>query len=312
MTVTGLTERIVAAWTRARRRFGWLDHLARAGLRYDEVAGGRLAAAVTYYAFFASFALALLGFATLGYVLDDPVVLRSVQRYLAENLPRLDVQALREARHTAGVVALIGLPLTGVLWVDSLRSSIRAIWRLDEYPGSYLIRHLIDLLVLAGLGLLLAASLAAALGTRALMGWLVVDDGGAADTPSEWLLAAVGFLLGVAVNTLLSIAVLTGLPRLRMPLRRVLVPALVIAAGLEVLKALGGLYIERTEANPAYRVVTGAVGLLVFLNVLNQLILFAAAITATSTTGQVADLAAGPPVQRPDQPRAQRSLAEHV
>jgi hypothetical protein len=35
----------------------------------------------------------------------------------------------------------------------------------------------------------------------------------------------------VGVNTLLSIAVLTGLPRLRMPLRRVLGPALFVAAG---------------------------------------------------------------------------------
>lgn len=35
-----------------------------------------------------------------------------------------------------------------------------------------------------------------------------------------------------------------------------------------------------------------AVGALVFLNLLNQLILFAAALTATSTLGRVTDLAA--------------------
>jgi hypothetical protein len=48
------------------------------------------------------------------------------------------------------------------------------------------------------------------------------------------------------------------------------------------------------ESNPAYQVVAGAVGLLVFLNLLNQLILFAAALSATSTNGLVTDLAAGP------------------
>lgn len=49
---------------------------------------------------------------------------------------------------------------------------------------------------------------------------------------------------------------------------------------------------QRTEANPTYQVVAGAVGLLVFLNVVNQLILFAATLTATSDVGEVTDLAA--------------------
>jgi membrane protein len=146
---------------------------------------------------------------------------------------------------------------------------------------------------LVGLGLLLAASLAVAFATTALAGRLV-HAAGTGTTPARWLLAMVGLMLGAGVNTLLSIAVLTGLPRLRMPLRRVLGPALLVAAGLEVLKTLGRLYVQRTEANPTYQVVAGAVGLLVFLNVVNQLILFAAALAATGTAGQVTDLAARP------------------
>ena len=101
----------------------------------------------------------------------------------------------------------------------------------------------------------------------------------------------VGVLVGVAVDTVLSIAMLTGLPRLRMPVRRVLGPALLVALGLELLKTLGRLYVQHTEANPTYQVVAGAVGLLVFLNVVNQLVLFAAALTATSHAGQASDLA---------------------
>jgi membrane protein len=293
VTAVGLTKRAAAAWRSARRRYGWLDHLVRAGVRYDQADGGRLAAAVTYYAFFSTFALALLAFAIFGFVLDDPAVLRLVQRYLTQNLPRLDVQALRNARGTAGVIAFIGLPITGWFWVDALRSSIRKVWELHEYPGNFFVRVLLDLLVLVGLGLLVAASLAVAFGTTALASRLVHAAGTGA-APARWLLAMVGFMVGVGVNTLLSIAVLTGLPRLRMPLRRVLGPALVVAAGLEVLKTLGRLYVQRTEANPTYQAVAGAVGLLVFLNVVNQLILFAAALTATSTAGQVTDLAANP------------------
>ena len=97
MSGTGLVQRAVAGFVRARRRFGWVDHLARAVVRYDHADGGRLAAAVTYYAFFAAFSLALLGFAIIGHLLDDPAVLSAVQGYLSQNLPSLDAQALRQA-----------------------------------------------------------------------------------------------------------------------------------------------------------------------------------------------------------------------
>ncbi|WP_243706085.1 YihY/virulence factor BrkB family protein [Micromonospora sp. KC721] len=261
-------------------------------MRYAEADGGRLAAAVTYYAFFATFALALLGFALFGFVLDHPAVQRSVQRYLDQNLPNLDVQALRTARGAAGVIAFLGLPVTGWFWVNALRSSIRKVWRLPEYPGTFIVRLLIDLLVLTGLGLLLVVSLATAFTTTALASRLI-DTTGADAALTRGLLAVVGLVVGVAVNTLLSIAVLTGLPRLRMPPRRVALPALLVAIGLELLKTVGGFFVQRIEANPTYHVVAGTVGLLVSLSVVNQLVLFAAALTATATIGDVTDLALG-------------------
>jgi membrane protein len=282
---------VAVGWRRLRRRVGWLDHLIRAGVRYDEADGGRLAAAVTYYAFFATFALGLLAFAIFGFVLDDPTVLRSVEGYVAQNVPNVDVQALLNARGTAGIIAFIGLPITAWFWVDVLRSSIRKIWGLPEYPGKLVVRVFIDLLVLAGLGVSLATSLLVAYGTTVAASRLV-DAANTGATPSRWLLGAVGVLVGVGVNTVLAGAMLTGLPRLRMPVRRVLGPALLVAVGLELLKTLGRLYVQRTEANPTYQIVAGAVGLLVFLNAVNQMVLFAAALTATSTTGRSADLAA--------------------
>ncbi len=283
---------VTGAWARLRRRAGWLDHLVRAGVRYDEADGGRLSAAVTYYAFFAAFSLGLLAFSIFGFVLDNPVVLGSVERYVAENLPQVDVQTLRNARGTAGVVAFIGLPVTGWFWVDALRSSIRRMWRLPEYPGKLVSRVLIDLLVLVGLGILLAASLSVAYLTSVVADRLV-DAADAGATPSRWILSVIGVVLAVGVNMVLAAAMLTGLPRVRMPWRRVLGPALLVAVGLELLKTLGRIYVERTEANPTYQLVAGSVGLLVFLNAVNQMVLFAAALTATSTNGDPADLAEG-------------------
>jgi membrane protein len=298
MNVSGPIRRsasgLAAGWRRARDRHGWLDHLVRAVVRYDQADGGRLSAALTYYSFFATFALALLAFAILGRVLDDPTVLATVQQYLSENFPRLDVQALRDAQGTAGLVALVALPLTGLFWMDTLRSATRAIWRMEEYPGNFFLRQLIDLGVVAGLGLLLALSLAVAFAAERLLTWLLVLTVGVEALPAQWVLTAAAVVHGFAVNTLLAMALLTAPPWLRVPARRLIGPGLLIAVGLEILKTLGQAYVNLTAANPAYQVVAGAAGMLLFLKILNQLILFATALVATSTTGQVIDLAARP------------------
>ncbi|AGZ44065.1 YihY/virulence factor BrkB family protein [Actinoplanes friuliensis] len=298
MTGAGGAGAIAAAWQRWRDRFGWLDHLARAALRYDAADGGRLAAAVTYYSFFATFSLGLLGFAVFAFALDDPAVLQSVERYAAENLPHVDLQQLRAARNTAGVIAFLGLPISGWFWVDVLRSSIRKMWGLTEYPGKLLLRVLVDMGVLAGLGVLLAASVSVAYVTTTVAN-RAVDAAGADAPPSRWPLAVLGLVVGLAVNMVLAAGMLTGLPRIRMPLRRVLVPALLVSVGLELLKTLGRLYVRATEANPAYHLVGGSVGLLVFLSAVNQLVLFAAALTATSAAGRPLDLAEGDRLDTP-------------
>lgn len=294
MSIAGFLRPIVASWVRVRRRNRWVGHVVRAARRYNQADGRRLAAAVTFYGFFAVFALAVLGFAVLGYVLDNAAADRAVERYLAENLPVLDTAALRDARGAAGLIGFVSLPVIGLLWVDSLRSSIRAVWQIEEYPGGFFVRWFIDGIALVGLAALLAVSLTVAFGTGGLLERLVVAAGGAEFTPAQWLLAVIGFVLGYGVNALLAIFVLTALPRLRMPWRRVLGPGLLIAAGVVVLKALAWLFVERVETNPALQVVAGAAGLLIFLLVLNQLILFAAALTATGTAGPVIDLANRP------------------
>jgi membrane protein len=289
--------RMATGWKRARSRHGWLDHTVRALIRYDKADAGRLSAALTYYAFFATFALVLLGFAILGRILDHPAALTEVQRYLSDTFPRLDVQALRNAGGTAGLVACVVLPLTGLFWMDTLRSATRAIWRLEEYPGNFFLRQIIDLGVVAGLGVLLSLSLTVAFAAEWVLTWLAGNTVGVDATPARWMLPVAAFVLGIGVNTLLAMALLTAPPRLHLPLRRVIGPALVITIGLEILKTLGQALLNLTAANPAYQVVTGAVAMLLFLKVLNQLILFATALAATSAIGDVTDLAtpSGPP-----------------
>ncbi len=293
-------DRAVRGWQRglmsARRRLRAFDHFWRAKDRYGEVHGGRLAAAISYYGFFAAFALALLGFSILGYVLNsNPTVVHAVETWLKQNLPFLNVAQIQGARQAIGVAAFVGFILTGIGWVEGMRSSIRAIWLLDQQPGNFFVRRGIDLLVLAGLGLLIGAMIGFSVGAQEGLKWLG-DHLGTRGTIVGVLLSAGYVLIAVFINWILAAALLTGLPRLRMPLGRWLPASLLVAVGLEILKTLGQWYIGRTQRNPAYQVVAGAVGLLVFLNLFSQLLLWGAAIAATSHRGAVRDLAAGPRV----------------
>jgi membrane protein len=295
MTPAGRWQRAAAPWVRGwrrLRRIGPFDHLVRAGIRYDEVNAGRLAAAVTYYSFFAAFGLAVLGLAVLAAVVrGNHVVLGAVTAYLTTNLPTLQVEALERASTLAGVIGLVALLWAGLSWVDSLRTSVRAIWRLDQHPGNFFMRRVIDLGVLVGLGVLLGLSIGVWFGVQQGFAWLVEDAAGQHAAPATLLVQVVSFLVGMAVNALLGGAVLAALPRLAMAPHRLVPAALLVAVGVEALKTVGRLYIERTMHNPAYQVVGGAVGLLVFLNLFNQLLLYAAALTATDEHGTVVDLA---------------------
>ncbi|MGH3648683.1 MAG: YhjD/YihY/BrkB family envelope integrity protein, partial [Micromonosporaceae bacterium] len=266
-------DRWQALWRRARRRYGWLDHTVRAARRYAGVRADRLAAALAYYAFFAVFALTGLGFAVLGWMLRrDAVVMGLVQDWVNVNLPPLDVAKLADAATGIGVIALVGLLFAGWRWVDGMRGAVRRIWLLDEKAGRFLVRVGLDLAVLAGLGVLLLVSIGVAAGVPAMIRWTVVEGAGLSGGPVRWGIAALGFVVGLAVNTVLAMALLTGLPRLRLPLRRLWGPALLVAVGLELLKTVGRLYFEQSMANPAYQAVASAVGLLLFLYLFNQVV----------------------------------------
>lgn len=272
--------RAVAA---VRRRSGAVDHLWRAAERYGQVLGGRLAAATTYYGFFALFALVLLAYAALGFAVEqNATVADSVGGFLRENLPFLDITAVRQARRAVGVTGLVSLVFAGVGWVEALRSSQRLIWDVKQQPGHPVVRRLVDLAVLAGLTLLMGASVAAAAGIEwLLLSWLPAT----ARTAATWV-------LNVAVNAVLAVALLVVVPRLRVSPSRLVPAVLLVVAGLLALNTVGQLYVDRIQDNAAYTVVGTAVGALVYLYLFHQVLLFAAALAATSRHGTMVDLTA--------------------
>ncbi|HET9517087.1 MAG TPA: YihY/virulence factor BrkB family protein [Actinoplanes sp.] len=277
----------VAAWVQLLRgRSRGFDHVCRAMLRYDEVLGGRLAAAIAYYGFFAVFALTLIGYSVFGQLVGANVDLFDVvQAFFRQNLPFLDVEEIFANSRTVGFIGLFGLVFTGIRWVEAIRSSQRLIWRLNQQPGNLVVRLLVDLLVLLGILLLIAVSVLAVAALESLLSWLIGGRAGA-------VLAVVSWVFAIAINLLLAAALLAAVPRLRMTVRRLAPPVLVVGAGITLLNTVGKSFVGFVQHNPAYALVVGAVGPLVYLYVFNQMLLFGAAWAATSPHGQVVDLSA--------------------
>jgi membrane protein len=286
-----------------RKRSPMADWLWRAYDRYAEVHGSRLAAAIAYYGFFAAFALGLLAVSILGYVLaGNRAAVDAVNRYLGENLPFLKTSDIASARYTVAVVGSIGLLLAGIGWVGGMRSAQRAVWHLDQEPGNWIVRRLIDLALLVSLGLLLGLSLWVTDGiqvlVREVITWISPDSDSALravsviDATTRTFLSVLGQVLSFAVNLVVAAALLAGVPRLHMPMRRLAPPAVLVAIGFTLLSTVGRVLIGHAERNPAYQVAGWAVGLLVFINLFSQLLLLGAALAATGTHGRVVDLAA--------------------
>jgi membrane protein len=279
---------------RARKRWPIVDHTWAAADRFEEVLGARLAAAISYYAFFAAFSLAVVVYSILGRLLNgtNSAIIGTINNYLSTSLPWVRTTADQVGTTQVTTFGAIGLVLTGVAWVDALRSSTRAIWRLDQHPGNWILRRVIDLGMLVALGLLLALSLAAANAIDFVIDHVARPTTGAF---APVLLRATGPLLEFLINLVLAGAVLVVVPRLRLSPRRLFPAAALVAIGIQLLNTIGGLYINRTESRPAYQLVAGAVGLLIYLYLLNQLILYGCAVAATSPKGSAADLAEGRP-----------------
>ncbi len=264
----------------------YFDHLSRAVLRYLDVNGGRLAAAIAYYGFFAVFALLLIGYAVFGILLtNNDDLFDIVSDFLRQNLPFLDLQQVLASGRTIGVVGLIGLVFTGIAWIEAIRSSQRLIWRIEEHPGYIGLRQALDLLITIGILALIALSVLAVSQLERLLAWLFGGE-------VSWLLTVIQWALTVAVNMILAAALLGAVPRLRMTIRRILPPVVQVGVGYTLLNTVGRSFVGLVERNPAYGLVASAVGLLVYLYVFNQLLLFGAAWAATSPHGRVVDLSA--------------------
>ncbi|MGH3387666.1 MAG: YihY/virulence factor BrkB family protein [Actinomadura sp.] len=280
-------ERAIGVLRRGRRRWSWLDHLARAYTRYHERRGDRLAAAVTYFGFLSFFPLLALAYALLGYLVG---VSDRARRYLVEAIDsvlpglagQVPVEQIAEARATAGIIGLAGLLITGVGCVDALREALRDIWGKDPAGGGHLlVKKLWNIVVLLFLGTMLMLSVAISTvttsATHGVLEVLGLDRTAWAGTALRLL----GVAIAIVFNTLIFLVLFARLSGGSAPWRGLLRGALLGAIGFEALKLIATFLVGLTTGNPVYASFAVVVGMLVWINVVSRFTLYVAAWTAT-------------------------------
>ena len=291
---------------RWRRRLPWLDHLIRAYVRYTDQRGDNLAGAITFFGFLSFFPLIALVSAIVGYAAQVDVEVRTyVEQTLNELLPGLAGQLHLDEIHprSTGVIGLVVLLFTGIGWIGVLREALQDMWlrpRTDR--GNFVLNKLVDVLMLAGLGIGLLASVAlsslASSATASALSSVGLDGTGASA-----LVRLLALLVAVAFDALIFALLFSRLSGANEPLRKMVRGALFAAAGFEVLKQAGTLLVSNTTSNPVYGIFAVIVGLIVWINVVARFTLFAAAWTATAMS-----------VPRPfrDQPAVPEDLREDL
>ncbi|MFF1920987.1 YihY/virulence factor BrkB family protein [Streptomyces sp. NPDC058221] len=245
----------------------------------------RLAAAITFLSFLALFPLIAVG-AAIGAALLSDKQLDKIEGKIADQVPgisdQLGIDNLVAHAGTVGLVAGALLLFTGIGWVGSMRDCLRAVWEMDDLDeGNPVIRKLKDAGVLLGLGGAALVTLAISSVGSVAVGWIAdllnIPENGAGGV----LLRIAALLVGVVADFLLLLYLLTLLPGVEPPRRRLVVASLVGAVGFELLKLLLGSYMKGVASKSMYGAFGVPIALLLWINFTAKLLLFCAAWTAT-------------------------------
>lgn len=309
-TVKGVRSRLSRRWQALKQNRPGVGHVVTAYQHYKDNHGDHLAAAITYFSFLALFPLVLLGVSITAFVLASDHHLRDELLHRVStgmrggfgDTVKTAIDTAIKQRAGVGVIGLIGVALSGLGWIDNLRTAIDTVWGLPESKRSFVAKKLSDALVLLGLGAGVVISLAVTAGGTAASGLLLracgLDDVTGAGTVT-WL---IGIALGILGNMVIFGWLMIRLPDLRVTRRTAVRATLLAAVGFEVLKIVGTYYIARVTHSPAAAVIGPVVGVLVWIDLVSRYQLFCVAWAATSEPERSRLAPVDPPVEGPPVP----------
>jgi membrane protein len=252
---------------RLGKRRPWLGFALGVHRRFGELYGNQMASAVTLTAFVTLFPLVLVAIAVVGFL---SVGSDDLPERLVENLGLTGraadtvtdaVGTAERSRRLASVVGLAGLLWTGLGLAGAVAYAYNTVWQVQARG---LKDRLVGLKWLAGMGVLLAATFAAA-------------------SVIEWIGGGVTVLVvaaGIALNTALFLWTSWALPHRRVPLPALLPAAVVGGVALEILKVVGTILVPRLVANSSalYGTIGVVFALLAWLLVFGRLVVYVAVI----------------------------------
>ncbi|MFI2778288.1 YihY/virulence factor BrkB family protein [Streptomyces sp. ALB3] len=260
-------------------------HAWRSYETLDRAHWTRLAAAITFLSFLALFPLIAVG-AAVGAALLSAEQLDEIKEKLADQVPgisdQLGIDNLVANAGTVGVVAGVLLLFTGIGWIGSMRDCLRAVWEKDDVDeGNPVVRKLKDAGLLLGLGGAALLTLVVSTVASTAIGWTADRMGIPEAGVGGVLLQAAAVGVAVLADFLILLYLLTLLPGVEPPRRRLVVAGLVGAVGFELLKLLLGSYMRDVASKSMYGAFGVPIALLLWINFSAKLLLVCAAWTAT-------------------------------
>ncbi|MEV7360504.1 YihY/virulence factor BrkB family protein [Kitasatospora sp. NPDC091276] len=263
----------IVTWVLRSRPYRVYEHFSAAR-------GNRLAGAVTFFGFLALFPLLTVGLAIAVSTLSSSQV-ADLQKHISDQLPGIsEALNLPSLVANAGAVGLVSgalLLVSGLGWVDTMRTSIRDVWQLPDDDTNVVLRKGWDCAVLGGLGVVSLISVGVSTAGTTLAGRIADWTG----LPSGYLLTGVGVLVAIACDTLLFAYLLAPFPGIGGQRRRdVLQGALIGAVGFELLKVLLASYLGSVAGKSLYGAFGVPVALLLWINFVSRLLMYCVAWTA--------------------------------
>ena len=253
-----LDRRYWRAWLAVNLSWWWRDArmlAANTARTFGEHQCTHLAAGISYYVLFSIFPLALLLVAVLALILDDPEaradlvdeLLRASPFSGEEDRQNLD-EAIDDLTSGISVVWLVGVG--GLLWsasgmMGALRRSLNMAWG-AERRRPYLRGKLLDFVMVLGVGLLGAASLAATILLQLVDEFsdAVEDVLGGLGVVSALAVGLLAVLLPLVISFLAFLAMYRLVPSVSTRVGYIWPGALIGALAFEVLKYGFAIYIQ--------------------------------------------------------------------
>ncbi|MET0989649.1 MAG: YihY/virulence factor BrkB family protein [Glaciihabitans sp.] len=262
----------------------------RVFLHYQAHRGVLLAGGLSYQAIFAIFAAIWVAFSVAGLFLQANEALRdSLFNLLSASVPGLidngsgngaidrDVLLDTGALSWTGAVALGGLLFTALGWLASGRDAIRTLFGLGPLPANILLQKLRDLGLAVAFGAVMIVSAALSVFSTAalttLLGWVGIGDDSLFAVVA---LRIVGLLIVLALDTVVLAAFFRFVAGIVIPWRRLFAGALIGGAALGLLKILGSSLLGGASNNPLLASFAVIIGLLIWFNLVCQVILLSA------------------------------------